>query len=172
MEVKTPLQEMYYIAEMVVGLAVIISIVFVAIELRQNTYMLRQSLADQREIRLNWLTETLCTDSDFRQFHRRLGREYDQMNDDDRYRAYWLGVRTLRSLFNELVAYYDGKISNTEFRNLEYDLKLVKRRPQFERAYESMKAGYPKSVQLFWENLDTEGLPEIISEIMPKTSNN
>ena len=167
-----PLQEMYYIAEMVVGLAVIISIVFVAIELRQNTYMLRQSLADQREIRLNWLTETLCTDSDFRQFHRRLGREYDQMNDDDRYRAYWLGVRTLRSLFNELVAYYDGQISNTEFRNLEYDLKLVKRRPQFQRAYESMKAGYPKSVQLFWENLDTEGLPQIISEIMPKTSNN
>ena len=40
-----PLQEMYYIAEMVVGLAVIISIVFVAIELRQNTYMLRQSVS-------------------------------------------------------------------------------------------------------------------------------
>ena len=34
-----PLQEMYYIAEMVVGVAVIISIIFVAIELRQNTYM-------------------------------------------------------------------------------------------------------------------------------------
>ena len=34
-----PLQEMYYIAEMVVGLAVIISIVFVAIELRQNTHV-------------------------------------------------------------------------------------------------------------------------------------
>ena len=103
-----PLQEMYYIAEMVVGVAVIVSIVFVAIELRQNTYMLRQSLADQREIRLNWLTETLCTDSDFRQFHRRLGSEYDQMNADELYRAHWLGVRTLHSSFNELVAYFDG----------------------------------------------------------------
>ena len=39
-----PLQEMYYVAEMVVGVAVIISIVFVAIELRQNTYVTRLSL--------------------------------------------------------------------------------------------------------------------------------
>ena len=167
-----PLQEMYLIVEMVVGVAVIISIAFVAIELRQNTYMLRKSMADQRETRLNWVAETLCTDSDFRQFHLRLGSEYDQMNADELYRAHWLGVRTLRSLFNELVAYFDGQISDTEFRNLEWDLKIVKRRPQYERAYESMKAGYPKRVQLFWENLDVEGLPEIISEIIPKTSNN
>ena len=38
-----PLQEMYYIAEMIVGVAVIISIVFVAVELRQNTYINRRS---------------------------------------------------------------------------------------------------------------------------------
>ena len=32
------LQEIYYVAEMIVGIAVIV-IVFVAVELRQNTYM-------------------------------------------------------------------------------------------------------------------------------------
>ena len=46
-----PLQEIYYVAEMIVGVAVIISIVFVAIELRQNTYIVRKSMADQREER-------------------------------------------------------------------------------------------------------------------------
>ena len=49
------LQEIYYIAEMVVGVAVIISIIFVAIELRQNTYMLRKSQADQRRQHFNWI---------------------------------------------------------------------------------------------------------------------
>ena len=53
-----PLQEIYYIAEMVVGVAVIISIIFVAIELRQNTYMLRKSQADQRRQHFNWIYET------------------------------------------------------------------------------------------------------------------
>jgi hypothetical protein len=42
MEDKMSLQEIYFISEMVVGVAVIISIVFVAVELRQNTYMLRK----------------------------------------------------------------------------------------------------------------------------------
>ena len=53
MEGEMPLQEIYYIAEMIVGVAVIISIVFVAVELRQNTYVTRKSMADQRKQRLN-----------------------------------------------------------------------------------------------------------------------
>ena len=60
-----PLQEMYYIAEMVVGVAVIISIVFVAIELRQNTYLTRKSMADQREDRMGWLNQALLLDDEF-----------------------------------------------------------------------------------------------------------
>ena len=51
------LQEIYFISEMVVGVAVIISIVFVAVELRQNTYMLRKSQPDQRRLYFNWLYE-------------------------------------------------------------------------------------------------------------------
>ena len=48
-----PLQEIYYIAEMVVGVAVITSIIFVAIELRQNTYVTRKSMAVERINQLN-----------------------------------------------------------------------------------------------------------------------
>ena len=68
-----PLQEIYYVAEMVVGLTVIISIIFVAIELRQNTYMLKKSMADQREERFNWVTETLATNNEFRKYWHRFG---------------------------------------------------------------------------------------------------
>ena len=55
MEAKVSLQEIYYIAEMVVGVAVIISIVLVAIELRQNSRMMRKSTADQRRQHFNWV---------------------------------------------------------------------------------------------------------------------
>jgi len=63
------LQEIYYVAEMVVGVAVIASIVFVAIELRQNSYMLKKSMSDQRQARMNWFTESVIMDSDLRHFH-------------------------------------------------------------------------------------------------------
>lgn len=54
-----PLQEIYYVAEMIVGLAVITSIVFVAVELRQNTYLMRATMADQRKQNVNWFLSNL-----------------------------------------------------------------------------------------------------------------
>ena len=75
-----PLREMYYIAEMIVGVAVIISIVFVAIELRQNTYVTRRSMAVERINQLNWLMETIATDEDFRDFFTRSNLKRVLMN--------------------------------------------------------------------------------------------
>ena len=108
-----PLQELYYIAEMVVGLAVIISIVFVAIELRQNTRMMRKSTADQRRQHFNWVYETTVTDNDVRAFQLRIDRDWDQLNENERYRAWALGMRTIRSLLDELAAYFDGQSADT-----------------------------------------------------------
>ena len=45
------MQEIYYVTEMVVGVAAKISIVTVPIELRQNTYFHRKSMRDEREQR-------------------------------------------------------------------------------------------------------------------------
>ena len=45
------LQDIYYVAEMVVCLAVMLSIVFVGIGWRHDTYMLKKSMADRREER-------------------------------------------------------------------------------------------------------------------------
>tara|TARA_E500000331_G_scaffold198627_1_gene190792 strand:+ start:372 stop:590 length:219 start_codon:yes stop_codon:yes gene_type:complete len=65
---EMPLQEIYYIAEIVVGVAVMISIIFVVIELRQNAYIMRLSMADQLLARLNWFHENMETNNVFRQF--------------------------------------------------------------------------------------------------------
>ena len=167
------LQEMYYISEMFVGVAVISSIVFVALQLKQNTYMLNQTMADDRKKRIDWLTETICLDGDFRDFHRRIGIEYDQMNEDERYRAFWLGVRSLHSTLDELVSYFDGNITDSEFRVLELNLKNAKSRPHVEAAYQSLKASYPISVQTFWEDLeigDQSALAPAISLDAAKTA--
>ena len=150
-----PLQELYYIAEMVVGLAVIISIVFVGIELRQNTYIVRKSMADRREQRVSWLFETLCTDNDFREFHRRIDSDWDKFDESEKYRAHCLAVRSIGSMLNELVAYFDGQISQTEFRSLRWNMQNAKKRPNFDSAYQLLKNSYPLKVQQYWESLET-----------------
>jgi len=148
------LQEIYYIAEMVVGVAVIISIVLVAIELRQNTRMMRKSTADQRRQHFNWVYETTVTDNDVRAFQLRIDRDWDQLNENERYRAWALGMRTIRSLLDELAAYFDGQLSVDEWNVLSFNLDFLATRPNVQLAYDFVKTSYSERVQKYWEALD------------------
>ena len=70
------LLEIYYVAEMGVGLAVIISIIFLAIELRQNTYAAKKFNAEQRETRLEWLYQNLIFNEEFRGFQQKTANNW------------------------------------------------------------------------------------------------
>ena len=148
------LEQSYYITEIVVGIGFIISIVFLAVQMRQNSYLLRKSMADQRSQRTNWMAETICTDNDFRQFERRIDREYSTFDVDERFRANILGVRVLTSILNELLAYFDGQISEDEWLNLKWNIEHAARRPNVQAAYLWLKDGYSKKVQEYWEAMD------------------
>ena len=149
-----PLQEIYLITQILVGIGFIISIVFLAVQMRQNSFLLRNSMAVQARQRTYWLNETLCTNNDFRAFHRRIDTDWENFNEDEKYRAFALGMRSLRTMLDELVAYYDGMITENEWLSLQWNLKLAANRPNFASAYELCKDGYPKNVQEYWESLD------------------
>ena len=42
------LEQAYFITQIVVGIGFIISIIFLAVQVRQNSFLLRNSMADQR----------------------------------------------------------------------------------------------------------------------------
>ena len=123
------MQKIYYIAEIVVGVAIITPIVFVANELRQNTYVVRNSMGDQREERINRFHKTMLIDEDFRKFVHRMVTDFDNLNPDQRIRAQSHGIRQLSSVLNELEAYFDGQISASEWQNLRWNMTFYKTRP-------------------------------------------
>ena len=146
------LQEIYYVAEMIVGVAVIVSIVFVAIELRQNTYIAKKSSADQREARLDWLQRHLILDDEFREFQQRVVHSWDSFEDDEKIRATMLGIQMITPLLNELVAYFNNQLSQDEFRILSMNIQLVAKRPHCQKAFNFLKPGYTDKVQNYWLN--------------------
>ena len=148
------LEQVYLITQIVVGIGFIISIVFLAVQMRQNSYLLRKSMADHRNERLNWLDETICTDDDFRAFGLSIGKEYSTFNENERFRANVLGRRVLTSILNELVAYFDGQITEDEWLNLKWNMEHAARRPNVQAAYLWLKDGYSKKVQEYWEAMD------------------
>ena len=58
-------------------------------------------------------------------------------------------------MLDELVAYFDGQISDTEFISLKKNMNYAARRPNVQAAYKFLKTGYPKTVQDYWEALDS-----------------
>ena len=48
-----------------------------------------------------------------------------------------------------------GLISEVEFKNLQWQMKFVAKRPNVQSAYQFLKDGYPKRVQTYWETIDT-----------------
>ena len=160
------LEQVYYITQILVGAGFIISIVFLAVQMRQNSYLLRKQMSDQRTQRTNWMAETICTDKDFRDFERRIDRDYTTLDVDERFRANILGVRVLTSILNELLAYFDGQISEDEWLNLKWNMEHASRRPNVQAAYPWVKDGYSKKVQEYWEALDTSGEGRSVADLV------
>jgi hypothetical protein len=156
------LEQTYYITEILVGIGFIVSIVFLALQMRQNSHILRKQMADQRLQRTNWLTETIVTDPDFRNFERRINKDYDTFNADEKFRADMLGVRVVKSILDELSAYFDGHISDDEWLNLQWNMRHAPKRPHIQAAYLWVKDGYSKKVREYWEALDASGEGRIL----------
>ena len=77
--------------------------------------------------------ETMATNNEFRHHALRIGQEWQQFNDDEGMRGRAPGTRMLRSLLNELVAYFDPQITDDEFRNLKWNVINAKARPNIEQ---------------------------------------
>ncbi len=160
------LEQAYFITEILVGFGFVISIVFLALQMRQNSYLLRQSMADQRRERVGWLHETLVTDNEFRAFQLRIEKEYSTFDADERSRANSLGHLVLRGILNELIAYFNDQITEDEWLNLKWNMEHACRRPNVQAAYPWMKGGYSKKVQEYWEALDTSGEGRTVADLV------
>ena len=156
----------YYITKINLGIGFILSIVFLAVQMRQNLYLLRQLMADQRRNRVSWLHETIVTDNDFRTFQLRINKEYDTFNADERSRENSLGHLVLRGILNELLAYFDGQISEDEWINLQWNMEHAFRARNVQAAYPWMKDGYSKKAQDYWEALDTSGQGRTVANLV------
>ena len=163
------LEQAYFITQILVGIGFIISIGFLAVQMRQNSYLLRKTMSDGRRQRTNFLAETIVVDANFRDFERRINTEYDTFNPDEKYRADILGVRIVQSILDELSAYFDGQISDDEWINLKWNMRHAPKRPHVQSAYSWVKDGYSKQVQEHWESLDSSGEGHFLQgDIAPK----
>ena len=112
------LEKLYFNSQIIVAVGFVISLIFVGLQVRQNTALLRQAMSAERLRAGDFLLERLVTDAEFRDFYYRGVTEPEKYSEDDRFRNQFLNVRTLRSTLSELIAYFDGHISEESMRPL------------------------------------------------------
>ena len=157
-----PLENLYYITEICVGIVFVISILFLAMQFRQNSTLLRHSMTTRRRSTSAWLMRAIATDADFREFFRRIETDYKNFSADEKYRADAIAFQNITSNLDELVAYKRGLISNDEWISLKYVLEFTAARPNIQAVYERVKHQYPQDVQDFWE-----ALPKHTDRVLP-----
>lgn len=153
-----PLEKLYYITEICVGIAFVISILFLAMQIRQNSTLLRHSMSLTRRSNESWLMTTICTNDDFRKFHSRILSDYENFSADEKYRADALATQMLTSNLNELMAYKRGLITNDEWISLSQILEFTAARPNIQAVYERVKDQFPQDVRDFWEALPKQSI--------------
>tara|TARA_E500000331_G_scaffold71603_1_gene66328 strand:- start:2429 stop:2923 length:495 start_codon:yes stop_codon:yes gene_type:complete len=144
------IEKLYFISQIIVAVGFVISLIFVGFQVRQNTALLRQSMAAERLRANDFLLERLMTDADFRNFHYRAATEPEKFNEDDKYRNQFVNVRTLRTALAELNAYFEGNIAEPEYTRLNWNLELLAKKPEIERAWALIENQYSKKVQTHW----------------------
>ena len=147
------LETLYHITEICVGLAFVISILFLAMQIRQNSTLLRHSMTTRRRSTSAWMMRAIATDADFREFHRRIEMDYENFSSDEKYRADAVAFHNITSNLDELVAYKRGLITNDEWTSLKHILEMTAARPNIQTVYERVKHQYPQDVRDFWEAL-------------------
>ena len=61
-----------------------------------------------------------------------------------------MNIRTLRSTLSELIAYFDGHISEEEYAALNWNLELLAKKPEIDRAWAIIADRYSTKVQAHW----------------------
>ena len=140
------------VAEIVGGLAVIIGLVFVGMELRQNTLMQRVTATQALSVDYANAVDAVGRDEETACIYVRGINSLDNLNGIERYRFFVLWFHLLRA--GEQLHFYslEGMVDERVWRGYERQMSSIFRYPGFQQYWQSRKHWYSDEFQAFVEN--------------------
>ena len=147
------LKEYALVAEIMGGIAVLVGLIFVGLELRQNTLMQRVTATQALSIDYENAVDALGKDTDTACIYVRGIKGLDNLNGIERYRFFVLWFHVLRA--GEQLHYYslEGMVDERIWRGYERQLGEVFRYPGVQQYWQIRKEWYSDEFQSFVGNL-------------------
>ena len=156
------LEQAYLISQIITAVVVIASILFLALQVRQNSRVLERTMTEDWRAAQSALVERIVNSREFAELHMKIGNNFDGLDDIDQYRARWLGQQNLRAFLHSVQAKLDGYISEFEWQEVCERVKFASTRKNFLLEWSRMKNTYPKKVQDTFEEI--AGLKNVSNE--------
>ena len=77
------LEQTYYISQIAAGIVLIASILFLAVQIRQNSRMIERVMTEDHNLAWRWTYQQVALSREFAAFHKQIGDDYDQLDEID-----------------------------------------------------------------------------------------
>ena len=147
------LEQVYYLSQIVAAVVLVASIIFLALQVRQNSKVIERSMMEDHRTAQNVVAQKVFEDREFADFHMRLRDEYEELDDVDKYRADFLARWRLRRTLRLVQSRLDGLVSDVDWEEFRRGGRESSNREGIRVTYERIKKNYPKAVQELYEEI-------------------
>lgn len=150
------LEQLYFVSQITAATAVVASIVFLALQVRQNSRLQERMMMEEFRINSSAIMDEIVRDRDFAALHMRIASDYDSLDVIDKYRAEFMAQKGLVGQLHMVLARQAGFVPDVEWNEFLSRMRFTAKRKNFQIVWEKIKGHYPPSVHRVWEDCGKE----------------
>jgi hypothetical protein len=163
------LEQFNYIAEIIASIAVIASLVYVAIQIRQNTASNKLIAAQNLSHEVRAGSALAAANSDLADIHLRGIRDVESLSPTEKHRFYLYLNNTHRVYESALYQHAQGVVDEPVFNAIISNMYIGKKTPGYQSFWSERKSIFSKEFQDFYES-DSGGLVSTLDSYQEKGS--
>jgi len=156
------LEQAYYIAELVTALAVVISLIYVGIQIRQNTHAIKLNSAQNLSHELRESLALLVSDAELSDIHLRAMRDVGCLAAVEKFRFYMFLNNVFRVYESAHYQKMQGTVDPSVWAGIHGNINATKSTSGYQAFWRDRKNIYSREFQAFYDN-EVTGNPDLLA---------
>ncbi len=147
------LEQSYYIAQVVAAVILVLSVIYLALQVRQNTHAMR--LSNFQSVSAGWasILNMLTKNEEVADIYRRGMVAYDALNDIEQFRFRMMGMQFLRTFNENFEQQHEGAVRKARQEASQRAHLDVMQTPGMQVVWSSRKHWFPDDFQVYMDNI-------------------
>ena len=146
------LEQGYFITQIAGGIVLILSIIFLALQVRQNSRMLERVMNEDYRGHSHILFDQIAFNPEFADFYKKAITDYESLDDLQKFRAMFVARRGVRSIMQSVAAYLQGFVTADQFKITQESITQASKATNVKKEWERTKHLYSPEAQKIWDS--------------------